>query len=50
MLTCLFLGEFAFDFDFKIGFGFATGEHGDSCFGADFNFEFEVEFFDFDDR
>lgn len=36
--------EFAFDFDSKVGFGFAAGEHGDSTFGANLDFKFEVEF------
>ena len=36
----LLFWEFAFNFDFKVRFSFATGDHGDSAFGANFEFEF----------
>ncbi len=43
------LGKFALDFDREVGFGFAAGEHGNTTFSADFDVEFQVDFFDFGD-
>jgi hypothetical protein len=45
---CVFW-EFAFDFNRKVRFCFAAGEHGESGFGGDFEVEFEGDFFDFGD-
>ncbi len=42
------VGKFAFDGDFKVAFGGAFGEDGQSGLATDFHTEFEVNFFDFD--
>jgi hypothetical protein len=49
-LICKGLGfrKFAFDLDFEVAFGGAFGEDRDTCFAADFDAEFEVDFFDFE--
>ena len=42
-----FIGELAFDRDFKIAFGGAFGKNGHSDFAANLHAKFEVDFFDF---